>query len=60
MSKNVVTIREDEEIAEAFKIVKKSKISVLPVLDSKGNLVGVVNIKDLISGSEDGEEFIFN
>lgn len=46
MSKNVVTINEDESMQDAMKLMKQHNIRMLPVLKN-GGLVGVVTDRDL-------------
>ena len=46
MSKNVVTINEDDSMQDAMKLMKQHNIRMLPVLKN-GSLVGVVTDRDL-------------
>jgi acetoin utilization protein AcuB len=46
MSKNVVTINEDDSMQDAMKLMKQHSIRMLPVLKS-GSLVGIVTDRDL-------------
>jgi acetoin utilization protein AcuB len=46
MSKNVVTINEDDSMQDAMKLMKQHNIRMLPVLKN-GGLVGVVTDRDL-------------
>jgi acetoin utilization protein AcuB len=46
MSKNVVTINEDDSMQDAMKLMKQHSIRMLPVLKN-GSLVGVVTDRDL-------------
>jgi acetoin utilization protein AcuB len=46
MSKNVVTINEDDSMQDAMKLMKQHAIRMLPVLKN-GSLVGVVTDRDL-------------
>ncbi len=54
MSRDLVYIKDNDKIAKAAELIKEKKISILPVLDKSGNLVGVVHVKDLLK--ELGEE----
>ena len=47
MTKKVITINKKATLKEAAKILIKNKISGAPVVDEKGNLVGLVSEKDL-------------
>jgi acetoin utilization protein AcuB len=46
MSKNVITIKEDDSMQEAMKLMKQHSIRMLPVLKD-GRLVGVLTDRDL-------------
>jgi len=60
MSKNVITIDENEGIDNAAKIMREKKIKRLPVI-RKGKLVGIITATDLIANSEElNEEFFFD
>ncbi|MCO1603290.1 CBS domain-containing protein [Desulfosporosinus nitroreducens] len=48
MQTNVITIQMDLEIKEIAKILYDNKISGAPVVDSAGNLVGIVSEGDLL------------
>jgi CBS domain-containing protein len=48
MTKNVVTIREDSSFIEARKVIEAHKIRHLPVVNSKGTLVGLLSVRDLL------------
>ncbi|MDP4039744.1 MAG: CBS domain-containing protein [Candidatus Pacearchaeota archaeon] len=60
MSKNVVTIRENDNLKRAVELIRDNKISILPVVDSKKNLVGVISDKDLIGNTEESDDFLIN
>lgn len=46
MSKNVITVTPDTEIAQAIKKMLDHKITSVPVLDEHGKLVGLFSEKD--------------
>jgi len=48
MTKKVITISKDATLAELAKLLIKNKISGVPVVDEKGELVGIVTEADLI------------
>ena len=60
MSKKVITLNENDKTDYAIGLMKKNKISILPVLDGEGHLIGVVHIKELIKQLSDGEDFLIN
>lgn len=48
MSKNPVTTHPGASIDDAFKVMQGSKVRQLPVLDAKGNLVGIISMEDVL------------
>jgi CBS domain-containing protein len=48
MTKKVITISPDVTVPQAAKIMGDKKINRLPVVDKKGNLVGIVTRGDII------------
>lgn len=53
LEENLVTINEDEDLAEAARKMIKSKISGIPVIDSNQKLVGVVSKTDVVKAFSD-------
>jgi CBS domain-containing protein len=53
LEENLVTIRDDEDLAKAAILMIKNKISGLPVLDSNQNLVGLVSKADIVTAFSD-------
>jgi acetoin utilization protein AcuB len=51
MSRHPVTIREDEAVPDALKLMREDKVRRLPVLNKEGKLVGIVSEKDLLYAS---------
>lgn len=49
MVKNLTTIPEDATIRQAAEILHRGEFSGAPVVDAKGNLVGVISEKDLFA-----------
>jgi acetoin utilization protein AcuB len=47
MSKNLVTVPQDYTVEEAAEVLLKQKISGVPVVDDKGELVGVITKDDI-------------
>ena len=48
MTRNVITVRDDQNIYEALKTLLKHKLSGAPVLNAEGGLVGVLSEKDCL------------
>lgn len=51
MSKNPITITADTSISHALKVMRDEKVRRLPVLNKKGELVGIVSERDLLYAS---------
>lgn len=49
MTKELITIEEDTKIEEAATLLVQNKIKRLPVIDKKGNLMGIVSRKDIMN-----------
>lgn len=47
MIKKIITIKSDQTLIEAARILVKNNISGAPVVDKKGNLIGMLSEKDL-------------
>jgi len=47
MSKNIYTVSEDASFHEARATMRSNKIRHLPVVDSKGRLVGLISLRNL-------------
>jgi CBS-domain-containing membrane protein len=52
MSSNVVEISADKKIAHAKELMKIKKISGMPVVDEKKQLIGIISIEDIIHALE--------
>jgi len=48
MSRNVVTVREDASFAEAKRLMVLHGVRHLPVVDNKGNLVGMLTLRRIL------------
>jgi len=48
MNTSVITIGQDEDVAEAMRMMALNNITGLPVLDDKGTLVGIITEKDIL------------
>lgn len=47
MTKNVITLQEDTSINEVRKIISTHKVRHLPVVNQKGELTGLLSVRDL-------------
>jgi|Deesub1362B_J571_1020462.scaffolds.fasta_scaffold00014_193 CBS domain-containing protein len=48
MTRNVVTIDENDTLLEAAKTLRKNRVSGAPVLNERGELVGIISEADLL------------
>ena len=53
LEENLVTIKETEDLARAASLMIKYKISGIPVLDTKQNLIGLVSKTDVVKAFSD-------
>lgn len=54
MTQNVISVRPDEEILTAAQLMLQNRISGLPVVDSKGTLIGIITEGDFLRRGEIG------
>ena len=52
MVRDVLTVEPEADVSEAIKILAEHDISALPVVDSGGNLVGILSEADLLCRAE--------
>jgi len=50
MSPNPVTISEDKTVEEAAQIIHDRKFNALPVISTRGELVGIITVTDILNG----------
>ena len=51
MTHNPITITPSTSVGDALRVMREKKIKRLPIMDSKGQLVGIVSEKDLLYAS---------
>ena len=56
MVRDVITVRPDDEVATAIKLLAEHDVSALPVVDDGGKVVGVISEADLMRREEIGTE----
>lgn len=57
MTANVVKISPDIQVAEAIRILLHHNITAVPVIDDKGELVGIFSETDCLKGTLNGSYF---
>jgi len=55
MVHDVLTVKPETNVTDAIKILSEHDISALPVIDAKGDLVGILSEADLLPRAEDDE-----
>lgn len=59
MHSPVVTVADDDAVADAWRVLRDHRIRQAPVLDASGKLVGIVSERDLLTAIDiDGERVI--
>jgi len=53
MTKSLITVREDSPITGALALMRQFNIRHLPVIDDKGNLKGILSIRDVARALDD-------
>jgi len=48
MTRNVITVNENDTLLEAVKTLRKNRVSGAPVLNEKGEVVGIISEADLL------------
>lgn len=48
MTTNPVTVSPDEDVFDVAEIFRKRKFQALPIVNSEGDLVGIVSVKDML------------
>ena len=56
MTRQVITVAPDASIFQAMRLMLRNRISGLPVMDAKGQLVGIVTEADFLRRAETGTE----
>jgi CBS domain-containing protein len=56
MVRDVVTVKPDDAVAEAVRLLAEHDVSALPVVDNNENVVGVISEADLLHREEIGTE----
>ena len=58
MTKQVITVKQTDRAQKALELIRERRISVLPVVDKYGKLIGVVHTEDLLNKVCDSDEFL--
>ncbi len=58
MSKKIISIKKDDKIQKAIDLMRDNNISVLPVNDNSGKLVGIIHSENMFYEVCENEEFL--
>jgi len=58
MVRDVVTVKPDDTVADAIKLLIAHDVSALPVVDDGGRVVGVISEADLFTAKRSGPRSI--
>jgi CBS domain-containing protein len=56
MASNVISVRGDDTLSEAIRLLADSHVSGLPVVDSAGRVIGVVSSSDILQAEAETTE----
>jgi CBS domain-containing membrane protein len=59
MTRNVIRVRDDADIAEVTNLLSENRISGLPVIDEGGRVIGVITEADVLSMAGMKKEHVF-
>ena len=60
MNKQVVTLKKGDKMQKALDIVKDNEVSIIPVIDKKGEIIGTLYVKDILSQACESEDFLID
>ena len=58
MTKQVITVKQNDKVQKALELIREKHISILPVVDKYGKLIGVVRTEDFLNSVCDSDEFL--
>ncbi len=60
MNKEVVTLTKGDKMQKAIDIVKDNEVSIIPITDKKGQIIGTLYVKDILNQACENEEFLID
>ena len=60
MTRQVITVKKSDKLQRAIDLIHDKNISVVPVVDNKGDLVGVVHAKDILNQACASDDFLMD
>lgn len=53
MTRDVRSVKEDNTVSDALQLMSNARIRRIPVVDTNNEIVGIVSMKDIATGSKD-------
>ena len=60
LTREIISINENDTIYDAIKLLSKNKIGALPVINNKKKLCGIVSERDIINAISENKEIKFS
>jgi len=60
MARQVLTVGKKDKLQKAMDLIREKNISIVPVVDNKGNLVGIVHVKDILNQACASDDFLMD
>ena len=60
MTRQVLMVKKNDKIQKAMDLIREKNISIVPVVDNKGDLVGVVHAKDILNQACASDDFLMD
>lgn len=58
MSTQVISVKQTDKVQTVIDLVREKHVSIIPVIDKVGKLVGAVHLTDIIAFACDNDEFL--
>ena len=60
MTRQVLTVKKKDKLQKAMDLIREKNISIIPVVDSDGELVGIIHVKDILNGACASDDFLMD
>ncbi|MGV8142318.1 MAG: CBS domain-containing protein [Candidatus Pacearchaeota archaeon] len=60
MNTKVITLKKGDKMQKALDIVKDNELSIMPVVDKKGEIIGTLYVKDILNQACESEDFLID
>ncbi len=58
MIRQVLTVKKRDKLQKVMDLIREKNISVVPVVDGKDSLVGIIHVKDILNNACSNDEFL--